>query len=223
MSNSTGSYQAQIPIDPEAGLMLNLTEILIPLFQNGPIDATLARQMAGSAIESYRPQTRADLVNVARTIAFSMTAIALLGAAASQDMTMAEQMRAFGRANALNRSADQSERTMMQRRRHQQANPPVDPPAERPQPAEPDRPVDDAGVQAEVAKIMQEYLAIPPATPIARALDVKRTASASPQPAVNGGLAYDAVTRRTTPLKQALMQNTAMQHEIGRSGAQSFR
>ncbi len=45
-----------------------------------------------------------------------MSALALLGQAAAPDMPMQEKMRTFGRANALNRLADQSERTMMKRR-----------------------------------------------------------------------------------------------------------
>ena len=76
---------------------------------------------------SYKPESHADFVNVARTIAFSMAALALLGKAAREDVTMTEKMRVYGRANALNRSADQSERTMMQRRR-QQAKPPMEQP-----------------------------------------------------------------------------------------------
>jgi hypothetical protein len=103
--------------------MFSVADQLIPLFANAFIDVGLARRMAVSAIQAYQPVTRADYVNVARTIAFSMSALALLGSAAAQDMTMPEKMRAYGRANALSRSADQSERTMMQRRSYQQANP----------------------------------------------------------------------------------------------------
>jgi hypothetical protein len=120
---------------------------LLPLFKIGTIDDRLARQMAVSAIEAYEPQTRADYVNVARIIAFSMTALALLGKTANPNMPMPEQMRAYGRANALNRSADQSERTMMQRRRLQKANPP----GERPDligatPATPDPAIPDPAI-----------------------------------------------------------------------------
>ena len=41
---------------------------------------------------------------------------------------MAEQMQAYTRASALNRSADDSERSMMQRRKYHQANPQPEPP-----------------------------------------------------------------------------------------------
>ncbi len=46
-----------------------------------------------------------------------MAALALLGRGATDDMTITEKLRSYGRANVLNRSAEQSERSMMQRRR----------------------------------------------------------------------------------------------------------
>jgi hypothetical protein len=170
------------PINPRLGLMFAAAHHLLPLFRIGTIDDRLARQMAVSAIEAYHPETRADYVNVARIIAFSMTALALLGKTASPDMALPDQMRAYGRANALNRSADQSERTMMQRRRHQKANPPaeqpslIDPNPTIPNP-ETDDPetdeaaidptaIDNAEVQAAVDGIMQEYRSLGIATPI---------------------------------------------------------
>jgi hypothetical protein len=162
MSDPTAPDQPLPPIDPGFGLIFGLAELLSPLFKTGPVDSALAHRMAISAIEAYNPGTRADCVNVARTIAFSMAALALLGAAASRDMTFAQQMRAFGRANALNRSADQSERTMMQRRRYQQANTPAEPPAPRSEPVAPDLPINEAELQAEIASVMQEYLATRP-------------------------------------------------------------
>jgi hypothetical protein len=170
------------PINPRLGLMFAAAHHLLPLFRIGTIDDRLARQMAVSAIESYHPETRADYVNVARIIAFSMTALALLGKTASPDMALPDQMRAYGRANALNRSADQSERTMMQRRRHQKANPPselpslIDPNPTIPDPESDEAAVDpsaidptaidDAEVQAAVDGIMQEYRSLGITTPI---------------------------------------------------------
>jgi hypothetical protein len=147
--------EAPPQVDPAAGLMSSIAELLIPLFKTSSIDRRHARQIAASAIEAYRPETRADLVNVARTIAFSMAALALLGKTASDDLTMPEQMKAFGRANALNRSADQSERTMMQRRRYLQTTLP----AERPD-YEPDVPGPEIGeIQAAITEALNEYLA----------------------------------------------------------------
>jgi hypothetical protein len=155
------------PINPRLGLMFAAAHHLLPLFKIGTIDDRLARQMAVSAIEAYEPQTRADYVNAARIIAFSMTALALLGKTANPDMPMPEQMRAYGRANALNRSADQSERTMMQRRRLQKANPLSEPPdliSPNPTTSDPTETA-DAEIAAAVAGLMREYQSIAIATP----------------------------------------------------------
>jgi hypothetical protein len=162
MSDPAASSQMSPPAGSEDGLMLSLAALLTPLFAAGARDVALAHRTAVSAIEAYNPQSRADLVNIARTIAFSMTALALLGATASQDMTLAEQMRAFGRANALNRSADQSERTMMRRRRESGPQAEL---AQSVQPPAPDTPVDDAEICAEIVKIVQQYAATQPHIP----------------------------------------------------------
>ena len=154
MSNPAEPNRTHPDIDPQHGLLLSVADQLIPLFPAAAGDFWLARKMAASAIEAYAPETRADYVNVARTLAFSMSAIALLGQAAAPDLTMAEKLRAFARANALNRSADQSERTMMQRRRYHQANPYAEQPAQPPAPG-PDP--DDAEAEAAIAAAMQIY------------------------------------------------------------------
>jgi len=128
-SNPTASNpipSSQRRTDPKIGLTFTMTHKLAALFTSSAIDIHLAWQMAVSAIEAYRPETRADYVNVARTIAFSMSAITLLGDAAAKNLTLPDKMRLFARANALDRSADQSERTMMQRQRHHRANPRAD-------------------------------------------------------------------------------------------------
>jgi hypothetical protein len=68
-----------------------------------------------------------------------MAALSVLGTAAGDDLAMPQKLRIYGRAVALNRSADQSERTMMQRRRHLNAAPSAeqrDPAAGRPTKAE---------------------------------------------------------------------------------------
>jgi hypothetical protein len=93
-------------------------------------------------------------------------------------MQMPEQMRAYGRANALNRSADQSERTMMQRRRLQKADPlaerpdligpnPTNPNPAIPDPATTGDPTEiaDAEIAAAVAGLMKEYQSATSATP----------------------------------------------------------
>jgi hypothetical protein len=211
---------------------------LLPLFRIGTIDDRLARQMAVSAIESYEPQTRADYVNVARIIAFSMTALALLGKTTNPDMPMPEQMRAYGRANALNRSADQSERTMMQRRRLQKANPSgerpdligANPAIPDPTPADPTETA-DAEIAAAVAGLMKEYQSAATVTPIPAAASQSPTqrpaaiplrynhpTPVAPLPPQSAGIAR-AGPPGTTSYKQELLQTSAMQRAPGQTGA----
>jgi hypothetical protein len=186
--------------------------------------------MAVSAIEAYQPVTRADYVNIARTIAFSMSALALLGQAAGQDMMAPEKMRAFGRANALSRSADQSERTMMQRHHHQNANPRVEQPSD---PALESVP-DDAEVEAAVAEAMREYDAIcetartaeaaaktapEPVTPAAvAAVDIVQPPATSDR---HGGQRPDAGQPRTPPYKDGL-RSAAFIRDTVPDGVQPF-
>jgi hypothetical protein len=155
---------------------------------------------------------------------------------------MPEQMRAYGRANALNRSADQSERTMMQRRRLQKANPPgerpdlIGPNPTTPNPAIPDPattpdPTDiaDAEIAAAVAGLMKEYQSATIATPAPAA-----ASQAPTQRPVAIPLHYNHPTPvvplppqsipqasppRTTSYKQELLQTSAMQRAPGQAGA----
>jgi hypothetical protein len=200
MSSTAASDPTRRSINPEIGMMASVLDHLIPLFITTACDATRARQMAMSAIDAYQPETQADYVNVARTIAFSMASLALLGKTTSPDMTMPDQMRAFTRAIALNRSADQSERTMMQRRRYQQANrhaEQLDAVSEGPA-------LDEAEVQAAVADAIKEYLAIrpadstAPATPDRAAPPAAATSSETPLPQPSLAL-LDAVIRYSGP------------------------
>lgn len=142
-------------IGAQAGLMLAVAEHILPLFQAGGAGVPAARRMAISALNAYEPETRADFVNAARTIAFSMASLALLGRTVSEDMPITEQMRAYGRANALSRSADQSERAMMLRRRYQHAHPP----AEQTELFVPEDDDTTAEVESLVAASMEDYRA----------------------------------------------------------------
>ena len=218
-SNPTACDLNLPDVDPRIGLMFTSAEHLIPLFKTDAVDTPLAREMAASAIEAYQPESRADFVNVARTIAFSMAALALLGSAASEDMPLAAKMRAFGRANALNRSADQSERTMMQRRRYQQAGASVDRPNPQAAAAAPDPDMDDAEMQARIADVMKEYLATGPA-----AKATSHTTKAAPEPSL--GPAPQTVKpaplppRTVSPIDKAAAAPTlAIHHNRSRSAA----
>jgi hypothetical protein len=159
-------------------------------------------------------------------------------------MQMPEQMRAYGRANALNRSADQSERTMMQRRRLQKANPPGERPdligqnPTTPNPAIPDpattadpTEIADAEIAAAVAGLMKEYQSVASATPIPQAASQAATqrpaavplrythpTPVAPLPTQSAGIAQ-ARPPGTTSYKRQLLQTSAMHRALGQSGA----
>jgi hypothetical protein len=116
-------YDAEPNYPAEVGLMHKVAEMLCPLFTSAKIGVAFAHQVARNALDDYHPVTGADYVNAARTLAFSLAALALLGETAEPEMLRPEKMRVLGRANALNRSAEQSERGMIQRRRDQSASP----------------------------------------------------------------------------------------------------
>ncbi len=105
------------PGDPSQGLIECLADYLAPLFVAVTGDLAAARLMAIRAMISYRPGMKADFIAVARSIALSMSALAALSRAATEDMPAALRLRYFGVANALGRSAEQGERTMERRRR----------------------------------------------------------------------------------------------------------
>ena len=232
MSDPTPSSS---PTDPKTALMVVAASHLVPLFRIGSIKYRDAHKMAMSAIAAYHPESRSDYVNIARTVAFSMAALALLAKATAADTPMPDLMRVYGRANALNRSADQSEQTMIRRRAYHAANPPeelpawMDPGLEDPQP---DAPADDAIIQAAVAEAMREYNAAvtstqpetPPPEPILTAAtpspDANQPATAihhaAPTPRVNPQSPRPTASivltdqPRGAPYKTTLMQNTAI-------------
>jgi hypothetical protein len=139
---------------PACGLMHAVADLLIPIFTSPTVGVEFAQKVARSALDNYRPETGADYVNAARTLAFSMAALSLLGQAVAADLPLQQKMRVFGRATALNRSADQSERTMMQRRRLQTANPPAE---LRPTAPEPELEPNPQEIATSIAEAMAVY------------------------------------------------------------------
>ena len=235
MSSPSASDRKDAELDPRIGLRYAIADQLIPLFQmTARIETDEARLMAHSAIDAYYPECRADCVNAARIIASSMAAVALIGKAMIRDTPMPEQLRILGRANAMNRAADQSERAMMLRRRYHQDNPPAEPAAMWPEhPAPQDAP---AETDPEVAKAVQEYQAArdaaapkqpapAPAQPAATA-SVQHAGTPQPRAALMpeaniaairsafqkfsaGG--RPATSRRQTPLSNSAIQQTLTQ------------
>ncbi len=182
---------------PSDALLHRLAAQLMPLFQQDAADLLVAKQGALAAIAAYQPESRADFVNIARIIAFSMATLSALGLAAADDVPPAQRMRYFGRANALNRSADQSERIMMLRRRDQRANGLQETAACAPAPAE--EALSDAYIDAAVAEAMAVYTA-------SRSNSARPAQPASPQPA--GPASPDTVA--AAPADQAASDPRAM-------------
>jgi len=223
MSNPTQAAQKPYAIDPQLGLMAVAAEHLTAVFEIGPVGHSLANSMAVSALRAYQPETHADFVSAARIIAFSMAAVALLGKAAAQDMEFPEQMRAYGRANALHRSANQSERTMMQRRRDQRRDAAAE--QDGPRPAPRDARADAAAVEAGVTEVMREYrAACPPKkaeTVVASRAPVAGKSAVLQPPAVPSASAIrssvampQAGPATSAPFKEALLRQSAI-HRAG--------
>jgi hypothetical protein len=152
-----------------------------------------------------------------------MASLAALGMASADDLTPALKMRYFGRANALNRSADQSERIMIQRRREQRVNPRAERPAHLvPRPADPEPSPDDAAIDAAVEEAMAAYRATKRSPPAEEpAPRVQAPAQPAPRPfdtqPAQPPVAIRATPRQapTTPYKQSLLQCTAMPPPVG--------
>jgi hypothetical protein len=187
---------ALLPADPPDDLLDRLADYLVPLFVTDAEDMRTARLMAVRTIAAYLPETQADLINIGRTIAFSMSALAALGRVASEDMPPALQLRYFARATVLNRAAEQSERSMERRRGVQRSSAP---PPEVAQTAtdlgdgaaEPDLASAEVAIEAAVAEAIRDYTA-------------KRQSAASRAPAnvataagVAGGAAAPASYQRS--------------------------
>jgi hypothetical protein len=209
-------------------MMCSVADHLMPFFEKGSLTEDFQRRMALSAIDAYCRESRADYVNVARTVAFSLAAVALLGKAmSSADMPLKEQMRVYGRANALNRSADQSERSMMERRRYSEAHPPETRPRLWPVAPEPEPPISDAELEAAVSEALREFHAArasaaqrgaPPEPAQAPAAAPHPAASPAQPPALSPAAPAPAAK---TP--SAAIRYTAPTPKTGQSGAASFK
>ncbi len=195
-------------LDP---LLRHIAERITPLFEVGGTGKTDALETAISALAAYDPRSRADFVNIARILAFSLASLAALGLAAADDLPPAQKMRYFGRANALNRSADQTERMMMQRRRGPNMRPSAPPAA----PLEPEMalsPQDEAALDAAVEEAMALCRSTAATTPARKAQP--QSAQTQPRQAETGLYTSGPSPRPPTPYRQTLLQGSAMPRVI---------
>lgn len=208
--------------DTEFGLLFVTADRLAPLFLYGTMSQSDARAIAMDAVTAYSPETRADYFNVARTIAFSMAGVALLGKTAGTDMSLKDKMRTYDRANALHRSANQAERTMILRHRPGKA---------KPQPEAPTRaeskPQTAPTPQSQRAELGPEFEAIMEA--VEETLVIQRAQNPQPAPAQAAKPARPpAITVTNFPAgalgsvqsKEALLSQTAMSSVMTATSAQ---
>ena len=133
------------PYDPMFGLQEKIASLLTPMFQDAKTDELFAYQIACRSLQAYEPETRADFINIGRTIAFSLASLVVLKDAFNPALEREDKKKIAIQSNALNRSADQAERSMMERRRYQRAYPtfPVPQPADQ-EPTQVQTPVAEA-------------------------------------------------------------------------------
>jgi hypothetical protein len=172
------------PYDPMFGLQEKVASLLTPMFQDARTDELFAYQIACRSLQAYEPETRADFVNAGRTIAFSLASLVILKEAFNPALELEDKKRVAVHANALNRSADQAERSMMERRRYQRAYPTF-PVLQQPEP-------DDTQAQTQVAEAVTAYTAAQPSPPKPAEPEVSPAAPPIQHPAIHYGASRDA-------------------------------
>jgi hypothetical protein len=220
-------------LDPQYGLVVAVGEQIVSLFKTPQVTLTQAREATVLALHAYHPEGQADHVSAARILAFSMAALSALRLAAAEDVPLAMKLRLFDRANSLNRSADQAERRMAERRQDLQASPPVVAADRRQPPAVPaaDPLFDDAAIAAAVEEAMAAFhtaQTLPEAG--------KTTPEATPgEPAPATADTLSAALRFTGPLpagsgpgpmmsyRQDLLRRSALPRMVAEDGHQTQR
>jgi hypothetical protein len=147
--------------EPAHNVLQAVAERLIPFFAGAGHDAGAARTAALAAIDSWRPENMVDILHIGRILAFSLAAISMAGQAAAADMPPEMQLRCLGKANALARSAEQSERAMTRQRQLRRDDPPRDSQTASAGTAQPPPPPPDAddAILALVEETMAEFRA----------------------------------------------------------------
>jgi hypothetical protein len=114
---------SDIPLHPTNILMALIVTLLAPMFLGvtaGNID--YARLAAIETVNAYRARNHADLIAIAQIIGFGLAALGSLSLSMDDDISPAMALRLRGNANALNRSAEQNRRALMETRRDDAAS-----------------------------------------------------------------------------------------------------
>jgi hypothetical protein len=88
---------------------------LLPYFNEVAEDLAVARAEIFETLASYGARTRPELIQAARIIAFSFTALDLLAEVSSTEMSQSLGLRFRGCANGLNRSCQKDEQQLARR------------------------------------------------------------------------------------------------------------
>jgi hypothetical protein len=98
-----------------SALMEAVIDFLLPYFMPSALDIHDARIEIVDTLTAYAARTRSEYLQVARIIAFSMTALDVLAEAKTTDMSLSMRVRYRGCANNLNRTTMQLEKALDQR------------------------------------------------------------------------------------------------------------
>ena len=100
---------------PLGAFLESLIRFLMPFFLGTAVDMPAARAEILDTLASYGVRTRAEWLNAAQVIAFSMTALDVLSEAKSTELTPNQKIRYRGCANGLSRATLQQEKTLERR------------------------------------------------------------------------------------------------------------
>jgi hypothetical protein len=92
----------------------SIIAFLLPHFNIGALNIHEARAEIIDTLASYATRTRAEMLQAARIIAFSMATLDTLAEARTAEMSQSMRIRHRGCANGLNRSTTQTERALAQ-------------------------------------------------------------------------------------------------------------
>jgi hypothetical protein len=147
---------------PASGPRHHTTEVLLNLiitlltpmfFASAGGDLALARLAAAETLAAYRAETHADLITVAKIIAFGLATLASLSLSMADDLPIAQILRLQASANATDRSEHRNRLALKQSRAQQ---------ATELAPSEPEPEIDEAALTAAAAAMQQrtaEHLA----------------------------------------------------------------
>jgi hypothetical protein len=103
------------PLLQSGAFQRRLVLFLLPYFAAVTNDFDVAREEVLETLATYGARTRSELINAARIIAFSFSALSMLAEAKETEMPPGLKLRFGGCANGLNRSCRQDEQMLARR------------------------------------------------------------------------------------------------------------